>query len=216
MTTASVNDPCECGQTTIRGCADMPSRHCGAWEETAPSTFTAHELSALAEQGMTLTEAEEATVRNARGQTAQPATDIRALLDEIARLRDDIIEKTVQHEQRVEEYWAEIERLRAELAGQRMCVNCGKYAPAGHDRTQPLPECVGPDDMAACTFDLTPSEAWQHWSKIAHDLRADNAELRDAFSPLLSQLEAQASWQGQSDFEDDLRRARTAMEASNG
>jgi hypothetical protein len=29
MTNASVNDPCECGQTTIRGCADMPSRHCG-------------------------------------------------------------------------------------------------------------------------------------------------------------------------------------------
>ena len=72
----------------------------------------------------------------------------------------------------------ETERLRAELAGQRMCVNCGKFAPDDHDRTQPLPECVGPDDMAACTFDLTPSEAWQHWSKIAHDLRADNARLR--------------------------------------
>ena len=29
-----VNDPCECGQTTIRGCADMPSRHCGACGQT--------------------------------------------------------------------------------------------------------------------------------------------------------------------------------------
>ena len=82
MTTASVNDPCECGQTTIRECADMPSRHCGAREESTPA-FTAHELSALAEQGMTLTEAEETTVREARGQTAEPVTDIDNLIAEM-------------------------------------------------------------------------------------------------------------------------------------
>lgn len=67
---------------------------------------------------------------------------------------------------------AEIDRLRAELAGQRMCVNCGKYAPEGHDRTQPLPECVDKDGYSGCTFDLTPQEAWEHWRKIAHDQRA--------------------------------------------
>ena len=65
MTGASVNDLCGCGQTTIRGCADMPSMYCGAWEENTPPAFTAHELSALAEQGMTLTEAEEIAVREA-------------------------------------------------------------------------------------------------------------------------------------------------------
>jgi hypothetical protein len=140
MTDASVNDPCECGQTTIRGCADMPSRHCGAWEQTTSPTFTAHELSALAEQGMTLTEAEETTVRDARGQMA---TDINALFSalrveqdglerddllnalewHVERLRDDIIEKTVQHEQRVEKYWTEIKRLRADNARLRDAVD---------------------------------------------------------------------------------------------
>lgn len=114
---------------------------------------------------------------------------------------------------------AEIERLRAELAGQRMCVNCGKYAPAGHDRTQPLPECVGPDDMAACTFDLTPSEAWQHWSKIAHDLRADNARLsalvQRAYNEGFSEgMREHTSSRGGKPWMDS--RARTAMETSNG
>lgn len=123
------------------------------------AALTAHELSALAEQGMPLTDAQAETVRQAREQTAQPAIDIdrliaemraglekvnhgphqlditnedkcpglidhiwrcspaniAALLTEITRLRDDIIEKTVQYAQRVEKYWAEIARLRAEL-----------------------------------------------------------------------------------------------------
>ena len=194
MTDASVNDPCECGQTTIRGCADMPSRHCGAWEETAPPAFTAHELSALAEQGMTLTEAEEATVRQAQGLIA---TNIDALMAEMRagfeKVNHGPHQLDITNEDRcsglIDHIWRcspanirtlldEIERLRAELAGQRMCVNCGKYAPDGHDRTQPLPECVGPEGLAACTFNSTPHEAWQHWSKIAHDLRADNARLR--------------------------------------
>lgn len=47
MTEATVNDPCECGQTTIRGCADMPSRHCGAWEQT-PQPVT--DINALMQQ----------------------------------------------------------------------------------------------------------------------------------------------------------------------
>lgn len=149
------------------------------------AALTAHELSALADQGMPLTDAQAETVRQARQQTAQPTididrliaemreglegvtggdwvsdqnpyhakhprisasdgtlvaevgnseierqdqwladaahiarckpTNIAALLTEITRPRDDIIEKTVQYAQRVEKYWAEITRLRAEL-----------------------------------------------------------------------------------------------------
>jgi hypothetical protein len=89
MTDASVNDPCECGQTTIRGCAEMPSRHCGAWEQTTPPAFTAHELSALAEQEMTLTEAEEATVRDARGQAARIKSANEAISNECIRLVEE-------------------------------------------------------------------------------------------------------------------------------
>ena len=66
---------------------------------------------------------------------------------------------------------------RAEIANRRMCVNCGKYAPKDHDRTQPLPECVDKEGCSACTFDMTAQEAWQHWRQIAHDQRAEMARL---------------------------------------
>jgi hypothetical protein len=60
----------------------------------------------------------------------------------------------------------------------RMCVNCGRTVPVSHPRHEPLPECVGPEGMAACTFDLTLDEAWQHWRQEAHTerLRAEQAE----------------------------------------
>jgi hypothetical protein len=61
---------------------------------------------------------------------------------------------------------------------ERMCVNCGKTVPASHPRHEPLPECVGPDGMAACTFDLTPDEAWQHWRNEWHRQRDDLTALR--------------------------------------
>ncbi len=74
------------------------------------------------------------------------------------------------------------ERLQAEIDGRRMCVNCGRMAPADHPRHEPLPECVGPEGMAACTFDLTLDEAWQHWRQEAHAerQRAEQAEQREA------------------------------------
>lgn len=64
----------------------------------------------------------------------------------------------------------------------RMCVNCGRTVPVSHPRHEPLPECVGPEGMAACTFDLTLDEAWQHWRQEAHAERQqrEQAEQREA------------------------------------
>lgn len=76
------------------------------------------------------------------------------------------VKRLLKHARETNETIAE---LRAELNGQRMCLNCGKFAPKGHPREEPLPECVGPDGLSACTFQLTPEEAWEHWRKVAHD-----------------------------------------------
>ena len=65
---------------------------------------------------------------------------------------------------------AERDALRAETDAFRMCVACGIVVAASHDRTQPGPGCKAPD---ACTFDLTPSEAWQHWRTKEHAARAE-------------------------------------------
>lgn len=70
---------------------------------------------------------------------------------------------------------SENEALRAERDNQRMCVMCGKFRPANEPQDD-LPECVGPDGRAACTWDMTPSEAWQYWRKKAHTLRGLLAE----------------------------------------
>ena len=64
---------------------------------------------------------------------------------------------------------AELDRLRSETDAFRMCVNCGRVVPASHDRAEPGPGCKAPD---ACTFDLTPREAWEHWRAKAHQYRA--------------------------------------------
>jgi hypothetical protein len=57
----------------------------------------------------------------------------------------------------------------------RMCVNCGKVVDATlYKPGDSLPECEGVVDgitLSACTFDLTPEEAWLHWHKIAHEQR---------------------------------------------
>jgi hypothetical protein len=67
----------------------------------------------------------------------------------------------------------------------RMCVNCGKYAPAGHPRHEPFPECVDPaTGFSSCTFDMTPHEAWQHWSAKAHALQARVKVLEDALTEI--------------------------------
>lgn len=57
------------------------------------------------------------------------------------------------------------------MAADRVCVNRGRTADASLvKRGDVLPECVGPEGLAACTFDLTAEEAWQHWRREAHRL----------------------------------------------
>lgn len=59
----------------------------------------------------------------------------------------------------------------------RMCVNCGKTVDAAiYKRGDELPGCAD-DGMAACTFDMTPSEACRHWSERWHELAASQAVL---------------------------------------
>lgn len=75
--------------------------------------------------------------------------------------------------------YAEREALQVEFGQRRICVNCGKTRPAGEPKDA-LPECQHPDypGLAACTWDATPQEAWEHWRKIAHDERAEREALR--------------------------------------
>ena len=61
------------------------------------------------------------------------------------------------------------------MSDTRMCVNCGKTVTASHPRHKPIPECVGPDGLSACTFDATPDEAWQIWRDRCHELRKELA-----------------------------------------
>lgn len=64
---------------------------------------------------------------------------------------------------------SERDALRERVGETRMCVNCGRYAQREHDRVEPLADCPSPD---ACTFDMTPDEAWQYWREKYHALRA--------------------------------------------
>ena len=79
--------------------------------------------------------------------------------------------------------WLEqrVKALEAELEGQRMCVNCGKFRPANEPQDN-LPECTGPDGLAACTWNSTPSEAWQFWRKKAHDQYVEIQALKAALA----------------------------------
>ena len=66
----------------------------------------------------------------------------------------------------------------------RMCVNCGQTVDAAMvKRGDELPGCAD-GGMAACTFDMTPSEACRHWSERWHELAASlpsvRAEAREA------------------------------------
>lgn len=76
---------------------------------------------------------------------------------------------------------ADRDRLAAELGKRRMCVNCGRTKPVSEDRHEPLPECTGPDGYAACTFDMTPQEAWEHWRGEAHRLAAERDDAREEY-----------------------------------
>ena len=66
----------------------------------------------------------------------------------------------------------------------RMCVNCGMVVDASRFKPgDTMPQCRGVVDgveLAACTFDLTPEEAWQHWRAREHTnrRRLDELEVR--------------------------------------
>lgn len=60
-----------------------------------------------------------------------------------------------------------------QLGKMRMCVNCGKLIDSALPKETVLPECIGEDGLSACLFNLTPLEAWQHWSRRAHELYID-------------------------------------------
>ena len=109
---------------------------------------------------------------------------------------------------------ARIATLEAELANRRMCVTCGRYAPAGAGRTYEDPACTGPDGLNSCLFDMTPDEAWQHWRWLAHEaavriaaleaaIRAHRAAER-AYCADLTAAEAIDAW-------EVLEQARAAM-----
>ena len=75
----------------------------------------------------------------------------------------------------------------------RMCVICGKTAPA--DQVQQgdyLTECISYNGMAACIFDTTPQEAWEHWSKQWHELHQSLPTIRA--SARREALEEAAKW----------------------
>jgi DNA-directed RNA polymerase subunit RPC12/RpoP len=73
------------------------------------------------------------------------------------------------------------------LSEMRMCVNCGRRTGSDHNRAMPLPDCTSPD---ACTFDLTPDEAWLYWRQIAHDVRVERDDLRAKLAEAVGALEA--------------------------
>jgi hypothetical protein len=67
-----------------------------------------------------------------------------------------------------------IQRLREQLGQVRVCVNCGKYVPASHERWKELPECVDPESgLSACTFNSTPAEAIEHFRQCAEKVKSE-------------------------------------------
>lgn len=54
----------------------------------------------------------------------------------------------------------------------RMCLNCGRVRPASIPKHVPEPECLDPETgLSGCTWDATPTEAWQYWRKKAYEER---------------------------------------------
>jgi uncharacterized small protein (DUF1192 family) len=179
MSDASVNDPCECGQTTIRGCADMPSRHCGATR-----------------------------------QTAQPVTDINAL---IAEMRAGLEGVTPGPWAYVPDHFSD-----GSIKRRSVCVERSKYD--WIDLISDLNNASDAAHIARCN----PANIAALLDKIER-LRADNARLRDAVDESYSTLAAAFNrihgLPRTSDTEladrieatrAKIERAREAMEASNG
>jgi hypothetical protein len=103
--------------------------------------------------------------------------------------------------ERAEAAEAERDSLKEKLGLLRVCVNCWRTADASKvKRGDDLPECVGPDGLSGCTFDLTPQEAWEHWRSVAHDRREDAARMtteRDAALARVREMEQALKWYGE-------------------
>lgn len=70
---------------------------------------------------------------------------------------------------------AALRAIVAERHGQRMCVVCGLTKPATDPRETPHPDCPAQD---ACTFDMTDTEAADHWRKKYHDLQQAGVQVK--------------------------------------
>ena len=70
---------------------------------------------------------------------------------------------------------ADRDRLRDQLGLTRMCVACGAVKPADQPRHDPALGCDG----VACTWDMTPQEAADHWQKLAHDRAIEIKRIND-------------------------------------
>jgi hypothetical protein len=196
---------------------------------TTPPAFTAHELSALAEQGMTLTEAEEATVREARGQTVQHVTDISTLIAEMRAGLEGIAPDLWSYRPYDHDDWGTVRGPKhADDIGTPIASVRSPYAneKALHrhrvERTDPY-ERHG-RHIARCS----PANIASLLDEIER-LRADNARLtaglehaESVFLRYAEMHDAKGTPDGRTKADANLqeayrcRRARTAMEASNG
>jgi hypothetical protein len=176
---------------------------------TTPPTFTAHELSALAEQGMTLTEAEEATVRGSALNAVLLAFEggHESRTAEIERLRADNAALTAERDQAKDE----LATLSCS-AGYALSDQLKRIDELKADNAR-LREALAPFAVVAPSF-----QSW-HVGKY----RPPFSEVKAAWpedKPVLTRV-----WpvEGQTETENvrriyvsDFRRARTAMEAPNG
>lgn len=92
------------------------------------------------------------------------------LLDRIAELEAmeaSLLEKVSKFSEEGAAAKVENQSLRLELGQLRMCVNCGRTKPASEPRHDTPDGCDG----IACTFDLTPQEAADHWRGLACRMR---------------------------------------------
>lgn len=92
---------------------------------------------------------------------------------------------------RITQLERERDRAGAVIGKTRMCLNCGRYIDASLPRETVLPECVGPEGLSGCTFDMTPQEAWLHWRTKADELERERYTADD---PMKAYRERVAVW----------------------
>lgn len=64
----------------------------------------------------------------------------------------------------------ERDQLKEKLGNLRMCVNCGKTIDSSLPRDTTPEDCTSP---GACTFNLTPQEAWLYWRRKYYELQQE-------------------------------------------